>query len=44
MSSALVPVGPGGFLMFQKDKKRSYLEDLLRQAGNGGLSEDSEFT
>ena len=41
MSSALVPVGPGGFLMFQKDKKRSYLEDLLRQAGG---AEDSEFT
>ena len=41
-----MPVGPGGFLMFNQkgDRKRSYLEDLMRQAGNGGLSEDSEFT
>ena len=41
---SLVPVGAGGgFLMFQKDKKRSYFEDLLKQAA-GDLLEDSEFT
>ena len=43
MSAALVPVGAGGFLMFQKDKKRSFFEDLLKKAA-GDLSEDSEFT
>jgi hypothetical protein len=36
-------VGAGGFLMFQKDKKRSFFEDLLKKAA-GDLSEDSEFT
>ena len=41
---SVVPVGAGGgFLMFQKDKKRSYFEDLLKQA-SGDLLEDSEFT
>lgn len=41
---SVVPIGAGGgFLMFQKDKKRSYFEDLLKQA-SGDLSEDSEFT
>ena len=29
--------------MLQKDKKRSYLEYLLKQAA-GDISEDSEFT
>jgi hypothetical protein len=41
---SVVPVGAGGFLMFQKDKKRSYFEDLLKQASGGDLLEDSEFT
>jgi len=41
---SVVPVGAGGgFLMFQKDKKRSYFEDLLKQAA-GDLLEDCEFT
>ena len=44
MSSALVPAGgAAGFLMFQKDKKRSYFENLLKQAA-GEFLEDSEFT